>query len=293
MTSAVNKLLVAMSILSLLLIVKDAIPAPSKLKVAFVLYGPTGDYGWSYQHSLGARSVEKNLRDQVDVTIAENVSTGPLGERVIRALAENGNRLIFTTSFELMEPTMATARKFKEVKFEQVTGVQRAENVATYSIRFYEGRHIIGVIVVKMTKTDTIGYVASLPLPEVIMGINSAYLAAKSVNPSVKFKIAWTDTWYDWKKENAAAKSLIEQGADVLMQHTDSPAPVLAADEKGIYAFGHGSDMKEYGPTAHLTSIVSNWGPYYTRRVQAALNGTWKSAETWGGFSSEMLRMAP
>ncbi len=293
MRSSFRVLFAPVALASILLAVVGSASAQEKLKVAFVLYGPTGDYGWSYQHFVGAKAVEKSFQGDIDITIAENVSTGPLGERLIQALAAGENSLIFTTSFNLMEPTLAIAQKFKHVQFEQGTGYKRAENVATYSARFYEGRHIIGLIAGKMTRTNTIGYIASFPIPEVVMGINSAYLAARSVNPNVIFKIIWIDTWYSWKKEGAAAKALIEQGADVLMQHTDSPAAVIAAEENGILAFGQGSDMKEYGPNAHLTAIVNNWGPYYIRRVQAALGRTWKAIDTWGGFGSEMLKMAP
>ncbi|MBO0740044.1 MAG: BMP family ABC transporter substrate-binding protein, partial [Hyphomicrobiaceae bacterium] len=173
------------------------------------------------------------------------------------------------------------------------TGFKQAPIVATYNARFYEGRHVIGLIAGKMTKTNTIGYIASFPIPEVVMGINSAYLAARSVNPNIKFKIVWVSTWFDPGKETDAAKALVDQGADILMQHTDSPAAMKFAEEKGIYAFGQASDMAPFGPNAQLTSIVDNWNPYYIKRVQALLDGTWKTSDTWDGIKEGTVRLAP
>jgi basic membrane protein A len=179
------------------------------------------------------------------------------------------------------------------VKFEHATGFKRAANVATYSARFYEGRHVIGLIAGKMTKTNTVGYIASFPIPEVVRGINAAYLAAKSVNPAVKFKVIWVSTWFDPGKEADAAKALIDQGADVLMQHTDSPAAMQIAEKQGIYAFGQASDMSKFGPNAQLTAIIDDWAPYYIQRVKAVMDGTWKSTDTWDGIGPGMVGMAP
>ena len=222
----------------------------------------------------------------------ENVSEGPDAERVIQQLARAGNDIIFTTSFGFMNPTLKVAKRFPKVKFEHATGFKRAKNVATYSARFYEGRHVIGLIAGKMTKTNTIGYIASFPIPEVVRGINAAYLAAKSVNPAVKFKVIWVSTWFDPGKEADAAKALIDQGADVLMQHTDSPAAIQIAETKGIFAFGQASDMRSFGPNAQLTSIVNNWGPYYIARIKAAMDGSWKSQDTWDGIGPGMVQFA-
>jgi simple sugar transport system substrate-binding protein len=199
--------------------------------------------------------------------------------------------MIFTTSFGFMNPTVKVAKMFPEVKFEHATGYKRADNLATYSSRFYEGRHVIGLISGRMTKTDTVGYIASFPIPEVVRGINAAYLAAKSVNPAVKFKIIWVNTWFDPGKEADAANALIEQGADVIMQHTDSPAAMTIAEEKGILAFGQASDMMQFGPNARLSSIIDNWSPYYIARVQALMDGTWESTDTWGGIASGMVEI--
>jgi basic membrane protein A and related proteins len=267
--------------------------AQSKAKVSFVYVGPIGDHGWSYQHHQGLLAIKKEFGDKVETSFVESVPEGPDAERVIDQLAATGSTMIFTTSFGFMNPTVKVAARYPNVKFEHATGFKQAPNVATYDARFYEGRHVIGLIAGKMTKTNVVGYVGSFPIPEVVMGINSAYLAAKSVNPAVKFKVVWVSSWFDPGKEAAAAKTLVDQGADVLMQHTDSPAPVKYAEEKGIYAFGQASDMVQFGPNAHLTAIVDNWNPYYLKRVQEVLDGTWKSGAVWGGMKDGTVVMSP
>ncbi len=266
--------------------------AADKFKVGFVYVGPIGDHGWSYEHNQGRLAVEKAFGDKVETTYVENVSEGPDAERVIQQLARTGHNVIFTTSFGFMNPTLKVAKRFPKVKFEHATGFKRAPNVSTYSARFYEGRHVIGLIAGKMTKTNTVGYIASFPIPEVVRGINAAYLAAKSVNPDVKFKVVWVSTWFDPGKEADAAKALIDQGADILMQHTDSPAAMQIAEKQGIYAFGQASDMHQFGPNAQLTSIIDNWGPYYVARVKAAMDGNWKSEDTWDGIKPGMVKIA-
>lgn len=267
--------------------------ADEPLKVAFVYVGPIGDHGWSYQHHQGLLAVEKEFGDKVKTTYVENVSEGPDAERVIEQLAAGGNKLIFTTSFGFMNPTLKVAKRHPEVKFEHATGFKQAENVATYNARFYEGRYVAGIVSAKMSKTGTIGYIASFPIPEVVMSINSAYLGAKSVNPNAKIKIIWVSSWFDPGKEADAAKALIDQGADVLMQHTDSPAAMKLAEEKGIYAIGQASNMAAFGPNAQLTAIVDDWNYYYIARVKAVMDGKWKSGDIWDGLKQKMVEMAP
>ncbi len=261
------------------------------LKVGFIYVGPVGDFGWSYEHDQGRLAVEEHFGDKVETTFLESVPEGPDAERAIRQMAQSGHDLIFTTSFGYMNPTLKVAEQFPDVKFEHATGFKRADNVSTYSGRFYEGRTVLGHIAGKMTESNVIGYIASFPIPEVVRGINSAYLAAKAVNPEVEFKIVWVNTWFDPAKEADAANALIEQGADVIMQHTDSPAAMTIAEEKGIYAFGQASDMKQFGPNARLSSIIDNWAPYYIDRVQAVMDGTWESKDTWDGIAPGMTEI--
>jgi basic membrane protein A len=267
--------------------------AADKVKACFVYVGPIGDHGWSYQHNQGRLALEKEFGDKIETAFVENVSEGPDAERVITQLAQQNCSIIFTTSFGFMNPTLKVAKRFPNVKFEHATGFKRAENVSTYNIRFYEGRYVAGIIAAKMTKSNTIGYIGSFAIPEVVMGINAAYLGAKSVNPDVKFKIVWVSSWFDPGKESDAAKALTDQGADVLFQHTDSPAPMKLAEQKGIYAVGQASDMKPFGPNAQLTALVDDWVPYYVERVKAVMDGTWKSGDVWGGLKTGMLKMAP
>lgn len=263
------------------------------LNVGFIYVGPIGDFGWSYEHNQGRLALEEHFGDRITTTYVESVPEGADAERVLRQMAQAGADLIFTTSFGFMNATMAVAQQFPDVKFEHATGYQRADNVATYSGRFYEGRHVIGIIGGHMTESNIIGYIGAYPIPEVIQGMNAAFLAARSVNPDVEFRIVWANTWFDPALEADAAQTLIEQGADIIMQHTDSTAAMNIAEERGIYAFGQASDMSNFGPNAQLTAIVDDWGPYYIERVQAVMDGTWESQDTWGGIDSGMVAFAP
>ena len=277
---------------SVAVFVGGAALADDPMKIGFVYVGPVGDHGWTYEHEQGRKAVVAEFGDKVTTTYVENVSEGPDATRVIQQLARSGHDMIFTTSFGFMNPTLKVAKTFPKVKFEHATGFKRAKNVSTYSARFYEGRTVIGLIAGKMTKSNTIGYIASFPIPEVVRGINAAYWAAKSVNPDVKMKIVWVNTWFDPGKEADAAKALIDQGADILMQHTDSPAAMQIAEERGIFAFGQASDMIKFGPNAQLTSIIDDWAPYYIARVKAAMDGTWESQDTWDGIKQGMVGIA-
>lgn len=262
-------------------------------KVGFIYVGPIGDHGWSYRHDIGRLAIEEALGDKATTTYVESVPEGADAERVIRQLAQTGHNLIFTTSFGFMNPTLKVAEQFPDVKFEHATGFKRTDNVSTYAARFYEGRYIAGVIAGKMTKSNIIGYVGSFPIPEVVRGINSFMLGAWSVNPDVQVKIVWANTWYDPGKEGDAAKALIDQGADIMVQHTDSPAPLQVAENRGILGFGQASDMIKFAPKAQMSAIVDNWDKYYVARAQAIVDGTWESIDTWGGINTGMVEMAP
>ncbi|MBN2751507.1 MAG: BMP family ABC transporter substrate-binding protein [Rhodospirillaceae bacterium] len=267
--------------------------AAEPLKVGFIYVGPIGDHGYSYQHNEGRLAVEKYFGDKVKTTYVENVPEGPDSERVIRQLAQTGHQLIFTTSFGYMNPTAKAARQFPKTKFEHATGYMHAPNLATYTARFYEARYVIGVAAGRVTKSNKLGYIASFPIPEVVRNVNAFILGARSVNPKAEVQVVWANSWYDPGKEREVAEALIAQGVDVITQHTDSAAPIQAADEKGIWAVGHSSDMSRFGPRSHLTALVNDWSAYYISRVQAVLDGTWKSANTWDGFDKNMVRLAP
>ncbi len=270
-----------------------AASAADKLKVGFIYLGPVGDYGWTYQHEVGRKGLVKALGDKVETTYLENVGEGPDAERAIEQLTRAGNKLIFTTSFGYMDPTLKVAKRHPNVFYEHATGFKRAKNMSTYSGRFYEGRYIQGVIAGKMSKKGVLGYIASFPIPEVISGINATILGAQSVNPNIKVKIIWVNSWFDPGKEADAAKALADQGCDVLMQHTDSPAAMQIAEQRHILAFGQDSDMIKFGPKSQLTSIIDNWAPYYVKRAKDVIAGTWKSTDTWGGLNSKLVVMAP
>jgi basic membrane protein A and related proteins len=288
-----SKKLVAAAAAVLLAGSLSASSAADKLKVGFIYLGPVGDFGWTYQHEIARQAVVKEFGDQIETTFLENVSEGPDSERSIEQLVRAGNKLIFTTSFGYMDPTLKVAKKYPDVHFEHATGFKSDKNMGIYNGRFYEGRYIQGIIAGKMSKAGVLGYIASFPIPEVIMGINATMLGAQTVNPNIKVKIIWANTWFDPGKEADAAKALLDQGADVIMQHTDSPAAMQIASERGKLAFGQDSEMIKFGPKTQLTSIMDNWAPYYIARVKAELDGTWKSEDEWGGLESKMVVMAP
>ncbi|HKK29738.1 MAG TPA: BMP family ABC transporter substrate-binding protein [Alphaproteobacteria bacterium] len=262
-------------------------------KVGFVYVGPIGDHGWTYRHDVGRQAIEEAFGDRVVTTFVESVNEGPDAERVLRQMASTGHDLIFTTSFGFMNPTVKVAKRSPDVKFEHCTGYKRAPNVATYAARFYEGRTVIGKIAGRMTESGVIGYIGSFPIPEVVRGINAFTLALQSERPDATVKVVWINSWYDPAKEANAAKALIDQGADIIVQHTDSPAALQVAEQRGVYAFGQASDMRSFAPNAQLTAIVDNWNSYYVERTRRVLNGTWESTDTWGGLASGLVEMAP
>ncbi len=270
-----------------------AAQAQDVTKVGFVYVGPIGDHGWTYRHDIGRQAIEAEFGDKVETTYVESVAEGADAERVIRNLASKGNNLIFTTSFGYMNPTAKVAKQFPDVKFEHATGYKREDNLSTYSGRFYEGRAVIGTIAGHMTKSNIIGYIGSFPIPEVVRGINAFTIAMRKVNPDAEVKVVWVNSWYDPGKEGDAAKALIDQGADIIAQHTDSPAPLQVAEQRGVHAFGQASDMKAFAPKAQLTAIVDNWDPYYVARTRAVMEGTWASQDVWHGLKEGMVEMAP
>ncbi|TPE52379.1 BMP family ABC transporter substrate-binding protein [Maribrevibacterium harenarium] len=269
-----------------------SVQAEEPFKVGFIYVGPVGDLGWSYEHDLGRKGLQEHFGDKVETTFVENVPEGADALRVLSQLAKSGNDLIFTTSFGFMNPTVRAAKQFPNVTFEHATGYKRADNLGTYALRTYEGRYVSGVTAGLMTKTNTIGYIGSFPIPEVFRDINAAYMGAKSVNPDVKMKIVWVNSWFDPGKETDAANALMDQGVDVMLQHTDSAAPLIAAEKRGIRGIGQASDQSQFAPNAHIFSVRDNWAPYYIKATQAVMDGTYKPSDFWGGFAEDMLVLA-
>ena len=269
-------------------------PAPAKtepLKIAFAYVGPVGDGGWTFAHDNGRKAVEKAYGDKVVTSFVEKVPESADAERVIRDLANQGNKLIFGTTFGYMEPMMKVAADIKDVRFEHATGYKTAANLRTYDSRTYEGAYLAGVIAGKMSKTGTLGVVGSIPIPEVVRNINSFTLGAQSVNPKITTKVVWVNEWFNPPKETEAATALINGGADVLMQNTDSSAVLQTAEKMGKRAFGWDSDMTAYGPKAHLGSAIINWGPYYVKAAGDALDGKWATGQAWWGVKEGAIDM--
>ncbi|NMM76876.1 BMP family ABC transporter substrate-binding protein [Acidovorax sp. SRB_24] len=270
-----------------------AAKAPSKepLRIGFVYVTPVLDAGWTRQHDQGRRAVEAALGRRVETTFVESVPEGADAERVIRDLAQTGHRLIFTTSFGYMEPTLKVAQDFPNVKFESITGYKQAPNVATANARYYEGRYLAGIAAGRMSQTGVAGYVAGFPIPEVLQGINAFTLGMRSVNPKATVKLVWLDTWFDPPRERDAAMALFNQGVDVVSFHTASTAVMAAAQERGKLAVAYHSDMRSVGPDAQIVAVTHQWGGYYTQRARAVLDGSWKSGDVWGGVREGMIRM--
>lgn len=272
---------------------RAAAPASQPLKIGFVYSGPISDVGWTFQHDLGRKMVEKEFGKQVQTVFVESVPEGPDAERVIRQLASDGCGMVFTTSFGFMDPTIRVAADFPQVAFEHCSGYKTAANVGIYQTRFYEGAYLLGVMAGRATKTNTLGYVAPFPIPEVIRNLDAFVLGARSVNPKATAKVVWINSWYDPVREREAAQALINQGVDTLYQNTDSPAIVQLAESKGLVAFGQDSDMSRFGPRAHLSGNVLNWGVYYVHKVRQKLAGQWKPEDTKWGMKEGIVQLAP
>jgi simple sugar transport system substrate-binding protein len=259
-------------------------PKAEPLKAAWVYVGPIGDAGWTFAHDLGRKAVEAEYGDKIKTTFVEKVPEGPDAERVIRDLAQQGNKIIFATSFGYMEPMLKVAKDFPDVKFEHATGYKTADNMRVYDARFYQDTYLAGMIAGKMTKTNTLGFVGSFPIPEVLRNINAFTLGAQAVNPKIKTKVVWVSTWFDPPKESEAAQTLINGGADVLLQNTDSTAVLQTADKAGKLAFGWDSDMSAFGGKAHLGSAIADWSNYYKKSIKEVMDGSWKGniVTRWG-----------
>jgi simple sugar transport system substrate-binding protein len=288
-----KKLLIALMTTTAAFSLAASAEAADKLKACWVYTGPIGDFGYSYQHDQGRLEVEKALGDKVETAYLENVSEGPEADRAFERLAREGCKIIFGTSFGFMDPEVKVAKKFPKVMFEHATGYKTGDNLGIYNARFYEGRYVLGQIAAKESKAGVAGYIVSFPIPEVVMGINSFMLGAQSVNPNFKAKIVWVNSWFDPGKEADAAKALFDQGADIIVQHTDSTAALQVAEERKLHGFGQSSDMIKFAPNAQLTSLTDDWGPYYISRVQAALDGTWKPDNVWLGIKDGAVKLAP
>lgn len=265
--------------------------ATDPLKVGFVYVAPVSDTGWVRQHDEGRKAVDAALGAKVRTTFVENVPEGPDAERVIRDLAQQGHKLIFTPSFGYMEPTLRVAREFPDVRFESITGYKTAPNVAAANARYYEGRYLAGIAAGRMTRTRVAGYIAAFPIPEVLQGINAFTLGMRSVNADAQVKVVWLNAWFDPPREREAALTLFNQDVDVIAFHTASDAAMVAAQERGRMAVGYHSDMRKAGPDAQIAAVTHHWGDYYTSRTRAVLDGSWKSGTVWGGVAEGMIRI--
>lgn len=267
--------------------------AQEKVKIGFIFLGPIGDYGWTWAHNKGREALEAELGGQVETIYVENVAEDASATPVIRDLAQQGCKLIFTTSYGYMDQTIEVAKEFPDVKFEHCTGFKLSDNVSVYNSRFHEGRAVLGTIAGMMSKSGTMGYLGSYKVPEVVLGVNSFLLAAQKKNPDAKLKLVFIDSWFDPPKEAAATETLLNLGADIVTTHTDSPAALQILEQRGLYGFGQGADMSSFAPNAHLTAIEDIWGPHYIARAKALLDGSWKSENMWDGMIDGTVVISP
>jgi basic membrane protein A and related proteins len=267
--------------------------AAEPLKVGFIFLGPIGDYGWTWAHNKGRLAMEGALKGQVVSSYVENVKEDASAVPILKDLAQNGAKLIFTTSYGYMDQTIEVAKQFPDVKFEHCTGYKHADNVGTYNSRFHQGRAVEGIIAGLLSKSGTIGYLGSYKVPEVVLGVNSFTLAAQAVNPNIKTKLVMIDSWFDPAKEAAAVQTLANLGCDVVAQHTDSPAGLQVCEQRKVWCFGQGADMSRFAPKTQATGIEDIWGPYYTSRGKALLDGSWKPDDAWWGFKEGTVVMSP
>ncbi|MDH1291179.1 BMP family ABC transporter substrate-binding protein [Comamonas terrigena] len=258
-------------------------PTADKLKVGFMYVSPIGDGGWTFQHELARKAIQEKFGDKIETSMVESVPESADAERVMRDMAGQGNKLVFATSFGYQEFVQKAAADLKDVKFEHATGYKQADNVAVYDSKTFEGAYLAGLVAGAMTKTKTVGVVASVPIPEVVRNINSFVLGAQAIDPSIKAKVVWVNEWFSPPKESEAATSLLNGGVDVMYQNTNSPAVLKTAEERGAYAFGKDGDMSAFAPKAHLGSAVINWTPYYTKVVEDTLAGNWQGGNYWWG----------
>ena len=267
--------------------------AQAPVKVGFVYVSPIGEAGWTYQHELARKQLEESLKGQVVTQKVEDVPEGGDAERVIRELAQSGCKVVFTTSFGYMNPTLKVAKTFPRTVFLNCTGYKTAANVGIYNDRYYEGRYLCGVLAGRMTRKNMVGYVAAFPIPEVLQDINAFTRGMRSVNPKAQVRVVWLNSWYDPGKEREGALTLIAQGADIVTHHSDSTAVVQAAEEKGVYSIASDSDMSKYGPKTMLTACTRLWGDYYIKTVKNAVAGTWKPTRVFGGLKDGMIKLSP
>jgi len=260
-------------------------------KVAWIYVGPHNDHGWSQAHDEGRAYVQKTLGGKVQTTYKEFIANGPQLQQTVASLVQQGYKMIFGTSFGFFDKKLAA--KYPDVLFEQATGTDQAKNLAEYFGAGEDTIYLSGMAAGAATKTGTIGYVAPFPIPEVIRHANAFALGAQAMHPGAKVKLIWTNAWLDVSKEKRAAESLDSAGADVLGQNVDSPAAGQYAESKGIPWVGYDSNAKSFAPRSWLTAAVYNWGPYYLKRVKAAMNGTWKTGFYYGTINDGFTGLAP
>jgi basic membrane protein A len=262
-------------------------------KAAWIYVGTHNDHGWSQAHDVGRLYVQKQLGSKVETTFKELVPEGPQTCQVIESLVRDGNKIIFATSFGFQNCMVSEAKKHSDVKFEQATGTAQSKNLAEYFGAGEDSIYLAGMAAGAATKKGVIGYVVPFAIPEVIRHSNAFLLGAQVTHPGAKLRLIWTNDWLNPGKEKKAAQNLVAAGSDVLGQNVDSPATGQYAESKNVPWVGYDSDAHTFAPKQWLTAAIYNWGPYYLRRVKAAMNGTWKTGFYYGSMKDGFTGLAP
>jgi basic membrane protein A and related proteins len=262
-------------------------------KAAWIYVGPHNDGGWSQAHDQGRLYVQSHLGAKVQTTYKENVPEGPQVAQVIDQLVRDGNKIIFGTSFGFQPAMAAAAKKYPDVKFEMATGTVILPNMAEYYGAGEDAIYLSGIAAGAASKSGTVGYVVPFAIPEVIRHTNAFTLGVQKAHPGAKVRIIWTNSWFAPDKEKKAAENLHAAGADVIGQNVDSPSAGQWAETAGVPWVGYDSDSQKFAPKSWLTGAVYNWGPYYLKRVTAAMNGTWKTGNYYGSLKDGFTALAP
>lgn len=247
--------------LVLLLVAGLAVAEEHTLTAGFIYVGPVGDYGWTYAHDIGRQRTEEAL-PWLETIIVESVAEAEV-EAFIDQLVNQGAEVIFTTSFGFMDGTLAAAERYPEVIFAHATGFMRAPNVATYHADFYQIYYLNGLMAGALTETNTIGYVAAFPIPEVKRHINAFAMGAQEVNPDATVEVRWIFDWYNPGAATEATQALMAEGADVLAFTEDTPTVIQVAAEEGYPSFSHYSAMLEFSPETVVSGQLLSWENLY------------------------------
>ena len=270
--------------------------AKDDIKVGVMYIGSSEDEsGYTYAHELGIRSMISNIglkeeqvirKDNVDDTDTKAI------EKAFDELIEEGCNVVFTTSWGYMDLTESYAEKYPDIYFAHGTGYKsNGKNFTNYFGRIYQARYLSGLVAGLKTKSNKIGYVSAMGSDnsECTGGVDAFAIGVEKVNPNAQVYVAVTNSWFDPEAEQQAAGALIDMDCDVLAQHVDTTAPQVASENNGTWSIGYNSDMSKETPNATITSVIWNWGAYYTSYVNSIINGDYDGENYYSGMDQSLV----